>query len=84
MKVHGFTLSEEQISAMVGAMGASFTTNDVANAAVKAGVPMFGSEREWIANRAADRLIQKMRRKGTVRLIGYRTFSLAEKLEEAE
>lgn len=64
MKVHGIEISEGQIAAMLQAMGTRFRLADVISAAEAAGV-----QKGEIAMRAADRLVQKQRKAGKIRII---------------
>jgi hypothetical protein len=62
MKVRGYELTDEQITAGVAAMRDTFVMMDIVGALSRAGVPTA----HWIANRAADRLLQNERKAGRI------------------
>lgn len=76
MKIHGQEITAEQQAAGLKAMGKPFKASDITGAMIAAGVPetvvppgrsgRFGWHAEFCANRAADRLIQQERKKGTI------------------
>ena len=69
MKVYGYELTEAQIKICLTRMKSNpFTALDVANAAIAAGVPAEDQRRNPIAHRVADRMIQKIRRMGCLKM----------------
>ena len=76
MKVYGYQLSDEQIAAANKMLTQKrFRTFDVFQALRDAGVPYWDNEdqapgfRNRVAERAADRLIQKARKAGEITLV---------------
>lgn len=65
MIVKGFEVSEEQLEAGRSAMTGRFRIGDIKRALILAGV----SPHDWIAEGAADRLLQKERKAGRVRAV---------------
>lgn len=64
-------VTAEQVAAALAAMQGEFTKNDVAAALIRAGVPpLYEPNRRnsgyFVADRAADRLLQKERKAGRV------------------
>lgn len=64
MKVKGVEITEQQLAAMLQAMGERFRAADVMAAAEAAGV-----QKGEVAMRAADRLLQKQRKAGKIKII---------------
>lgn len=65
MNVNEIEITEAQILAMLGVMaGSRFRASDIVAAGEAAGV-----EKGSVAVRAADRLIQRQRKKGAIRII---------------
>jgi dihydroorotate dehydrogenase len=65
MKVKGVEITDSQIAAMHNVIGERFRASDVTAAAEKAGV----SSGE-VAMRAADRILQKLRKDKKIQIIG--------------
>ncbi len=62
MNVLGTVISEQQIAAGNAAMVGQFRLSDVVHALTRAGVP----HDNYVAGRAADRLLQKARKAGRI------------------
>ena len=69
MKVHGTEITAEQIAAGDAAMTGDFKLSDVRGALLRAGVG-HGA----VADRAADRLLQKARKAGRIRAVNNRNW----------
>lgn len=69
MQVYGITISEEVLSALVSRMknGSSFKAIDLEAEATRPGVPHRRKNREAVAMRVADRLIQRERKANNIR-----------------
>lgn len=71
MIIHGNTITEEQERAALARMTSSFLFSDIEKALIAAGVPEMqrvGVSNKHIAGRAADRLIQRERKEGRIKL----------------
>lgn len=67
--VKGVAITAEQRDAGVAAMKGRFTKNEVRHALILAGVPVSMPHETWLADRAADRLMQAERKAGRIRAI---------------
>jgi hypothetical protein len=75
MKVHGFEVTPEIERACLEAMVGRFRAFDVVSAAIKVGAPIKVPTGRWmgyVAERVADRLIQRERKAGRIRRVGNR------------
>lgn len=70
MKVFGCEITKEQLERGIARMTGDFGKNDIAGALARAGVPTA----KWIADRAADRLLQAERKAGRIYAINNRTW----------
>lgn len=70
MQVYGITISEEVLAALVKRMksGSRFKAIDLEAEAARLGVPHRSANREAVAMRVADRLIQRERKANNIRL----------------
>jgi hypothetical protein len=69
MYVHWVEITEAQQEACVSAMKKRFRASDIESAAIQAGVPKY-NDRNGIAHRVADRLIQRQRKAGKIKRDG--------------
>jgi len=65
MYVHGFEITDEQQNACEQAMKKRFRASDIELVAIQAGVPKY-KDRNGIAHRVADRIIQRKRKAGEI------------------
>jgi hypothetical protein len=69
MTVHGYELTEAQIKTILMRMkDAPFTAADIANIATATGIPMVDENHNPVAYRVADRMIQKVRHMGCLKM----------------
>ena len=66
MKVLGHEITDEQIAAGLAVMSGHFRLITVVGSLVRAGVPADG----YVANRAANRLLQRERKAGRIEVAG--------------
>ena len=69
MNVHGVEITDEQQNACIVAMEKRFKASDIELVAIQAGVPRY-HDRNDIAHRVADRLIQRQRKTGAIKRDG--------------
>ena len=69
MNVHGFKITDEQQNACILAMKKRFKASDIELVAILAGVPRY-HDRDGIAHRVADRIIQRQRKDGKIKRDG--------------
>jgi len=69
MKVQGYEVTPEIENACLSAMQGEFRALQIAQAAIRAGVPDRGSS---IPDRVADRLLQRERKAGRIKRVGNR------------
>lgn len=68
MKVYGHTITPGVINACEQRMRErEFKASDIENKAIECGIPKY-EDRQWVAHRVADRLIQKHRKLGNISL----------------
>jgi len=69
MNVHGFEITDDQQNACIMAMKKRFKASDIELVAIQAGVPRY-HDRNGIAHRVADRIIQRQRKAGAIKRDG--------------
>jgi zona occludens toxin (predicted ATPase) len=68
MQIHDTVITQAQLDACIARMQSEpFKAADITNVAIQAGVPRFEGY-EFIAHRVADRLIQKHRKLGKIKI----------------